>query len=160
ALKSYKMGNEKHKYLTDDEVENLSIRKGTLPNKERKIMENHARMTMKILENLPWPRKLANVPSIAGAHHEKLDVTGYPQNLKAEKINLQSRIMAVSDIFEALSAPDRPYKKPMSLAQAIKVLGLMVEDNHIDKDIVELIIKSGLVNEYANRHLKKDQLDI
>jgi HD-GYP domain-containing protein (c-di-GMP phosphodiesterase class II) len=103
---------------------------------------------------------MANVPKIASGHHEKLDGSGYPLNLKADQINLQSRIMAVSDIFEALSAPDRPYKKPMSLSQAIKVLGLMVKDNHLDQDIVELFIKSELVNTYANQYLRQDQLDM
>ena len=160
AQKTYEIEGIKYKYLTDDEVENLSIRKGTLTRKERDLMENHAHMTMKILESLPWPRKMANVPKIASGHHEKLDGSGYPLNLKADQINLQSRIMAVSDIFEALSAPDRPYKKPMSLSAAIKILELMVKDNHLDKDIVELLIKSELVNKYANQYLKQDQLDM
>jgi len=160
AQKTYEIKGDKHKYLNDDEVENLSIRKGTLTGEERTLVENHASMTMKILESLPWPYKLANVPKIASAHHEKLDGTGYPLKIKAEQINLQSRIMAVSDIFEALSAPDRPYKKPMSLSQAIKVLGLMVKDNHLDKDIVELLINSELVGKYAHQYLKQDQLDM
>ena len=160
AQKTYEIDGTKYRYLNEDEVENLSIRKGTLSGKERTLVENHATMTMKILESLPWPRKLSNVPKIASGHHEKLDGSGYPLNLKADQINLQSRIMAVSDIFEALSAPDRPYKKPMSLSQAIKVLGLMVQDNHLDKDIVELLTTSELVNNYARQYLKQDQLDM
>jgi len=160
AQKTYEIEGNKHRYLTDDEVENLSIRKGTLTGEERTLVENHASMTMKILESLPWPDKLANVPKIASSHHEKLNGSGYPLHIKEEQINLQSRIMAVSDIFEALSAPDRPYKRPMSLSQAIKVLGLMVKDNHLDKDIVELLINSELVGKYANQYLKQDQLDM
>ncbi len=160
SQKTYEIDGNKHRYLNEDEIENLSIRKGTLTEEERTLVENHASMTLKILESLPWPRKLANVPQIAGAHHEKLNGTGYPLHIKAEQINLQSRIMAVSDIFEALSAPDRPYKRPMSLSQAIKVLGLMVKDNHLDKDIVELLINSELVNKYAHQYLKQDQLDM
>ena len=159
AQKTYEVDGKEYRYLNEDEVENLSIRKGTLTKKERDIVENHAPMTMKILESLPWPRKMANVPKIASAHHEKLNGTGYPLNLEADQINLQSRIMAVSDIFEALSAPDRPYKKPMSLSQAINILKLMVKDKHLDKDVVELFLKSELVSKYANQYLKKDQLD-
>lgn len=160
ARTTYEVDGKKINYLTDNELENLSIRKGTLTENERKIMENHATMTMKILENLPWPTKLASVTKIAGAHHEKLDGTGYPLRLKENEISLQSRIMAVSDVFEALSAPDRPYKKPMTLSQALKILGFMVKDKHLDKNIVDLFLQSDLVTEYANRHLKKDQLDI
>ncbi len=96
--------------------------------------------------------------NIAGAHHEKLDGTGYPKGYKSDEINLQSRIMAVSDVFEALSAPDRPYKKPMTLSQAVKVPGFMVDDNHLDKEIVGVMISSGLVDEYAANHLRTDQL--
>lgn len=160
AQKTYQVDGDTYGYLNEDEIKNLSIRKGTLTGEERSMVENHAAMTMKILESLPWPRKLANVPKIASAHHEKLNGTGYPMKYKAEEINLQSRIMAISDIFEALSAPDRPYKKPMSLSQAIKVLGLMVQDNHLDKDIVELLTTSELVNNYARQYLKQDQLDM
>ena len=160
AQKTYEIDGKPHKYLNEDEIENLSIRKGTLTAKERTHVENHVSMTMKILESLPWPRKLTDVPKIAGAHHEKLNGTGYPLHIKGEQINLQSRIMAISDIFEALSAPDRPYKKPMSLSQAIKVLGLMVKDNHLDNDIVELLINSELVTQYAYQYLKPDQLDM
>ncbi|MFH2129193.1 MAG: HD domain-containing phosphohydrolase [bacterium] len=160
ASKTFQVGRGITPYLTDNEVENLSIRKGTLTKDERDVMESHAEMTIKILESLPWPRKLKNVPRIAGAHHERLDGTGYPMKYAAAEINLQSRIMAVSDIFEALSAPDRPYKKPMSLSQAIKILKSLIKENHIDRDIVELLLDSGLINEYAIRYLKKEQIDL
>jgi HD-GYP domain-containing protein (c-di-GMP phosphodiesterase class II) len=158
--RKYIENNKEYKYLDDNETYNLSIRKGTLTDEERDIMNGHVSMTKKILERLPWPNKMSKVTDIASAHHEKLDGTGYPLGLKGEQINLQARIMAVADIFEALSAKDRPYKKPMSLSQAIKILGFMVKDNHIDKDIVDLFINSGLVYEYAQKYLNKEQIDI
>lgn len=147
-------------YLTDDELYNLSIRKGTLTTEERDIMNNHATMSIKILNELPWPKKLRNVPPIAGAHHEKLDGTGYPNGLKGDEIGLQARIMAVADVFEALSAKDRPYKDPMPLSQAIKILGFMVKDKHLDGDVVQMFIESGIVFDYAKKYLDKKQIDI
>ena len=161
ASHTYNVGNGTDiPYLTEDEVYNLSIRKGTLTDEEREIMNNHVVMSIKILEQLPWPRKMSNVPAIAGAHHEKLDGTGYPNGWKEEEISLQGRIMAVADVFEALSAKDRPYKDPMPLSQAVKILGFMVKDRHLDERIVKLFVESGLVKEYAERHLAKEQIDL
>lgn len=145
-------------YLTEDELDNLSVRKGTLTDAERETINSHALATVEILSELPWPKKLANVPDIAGAHHEKLDGSGYPRGLKGDSINLQARIMAVADVFEALSASDRPYKKSMTLAQVNKVLGFMVRDNHVDADIVELLINSGIQKIYADRFLNPEQI--
>jgi len=149
-----------YNFLTADEVENLSIRKGTLTSDERNIIENHAVMTLKILNEIPWPKKMKDVPAIAGAHHEKIDGSGYPSGFKGREINLQSRIMAIADVFEALSAKDRPYKKPMKLSQAIKILGFMVKDKHLDGDIVDLFVKSGVLEEYAKEHLSPLQVDM
>lgn len=146
-----------HPYLTPDELENLSIGKGTLTARERRIIENHAAMSIRILEELAWPRKLRGVPAIAGAHHEKLDGTGYPRGLRGDQIGLPARIMAVADIFEALSARDRPYKKAMALRQAVSILRAMARDGHIDADIVELFVRSGLVLDYARKHLDPAQ---
>ncbi len=160
ALRRFSVGSTEHRFLNDNELYNLSIPRGTLTNEERKIINNHALMTIKILKELPWPKKLSNVPVIAGAHHEKLDGSGHPLGLSGDQVNLQSRIMAVADIFEALSAPDRPYKKPMSLRETIQILGLMVEDNHIDKNVVDLFINSGLIYEYAEKFLNPAQVDI
>jgi len=160
AKECYRENEDEHPFLQDEEVLNLSIRKGTLTDDERQIMSGHASMTKKILDRLPWPRKMENVPAIASAHHEKLDGSGYPLGLKGAQINLAARIMAVADIFEALSARDRPYKKPMPLSQAIKILGFMVKDDHLDKHTVDLFIDSGLVYEYAQKYLSEDQLDI
>jgi len=147
-------------YLTEDEFENLCVIRGTLTSKEREIINSHARLTEKILNKLPWPRKLSNIPSIAGAHHEKLDGSGYPLHLDRENINTQARILAIADIFEALCAKDRPYKKPMTLSETVTVLRQMSENQLIDKDIVKLFIESGVHIEYAKRHLASDQIDL
>ena len=159
AQKTYPLDGAMHPYLTDDEVTNLTIRKGSLTNEERKIIENHALMTLRILNQLPFPRKLTRVPEFASGHHEKLDGSGYPQNLGAKDLSLQARIMAVADIFEALTAKDRPYKEPMKLSQAIKIMGLMKKDQHIDPDILDLFISSDLYLDYAHKQMNPEQID-
>jgi HD-GYP domain-containing protein (c-di-GMP phosphodiesterase class II) len=120
-------------YLTDDEFENLCVLRGTLNSTERETINAHATLTEKILNKLPWPKKLSRIPKIAGAHHEKLDGSGYPLHLDHNHLNIQARILAISDIFEALCAQDRPYKKPMSLSQTITVLEQMGENGLLDK---------------------------
>ncbi len=147
-------------YLTEDEFENLCIIKGTLTERERDTINSHARLTEKILNKLPWPKKLSEIPSIAGAHHEKLDGSGYPLHLNKENINTQARILAIADIFEALCAKDRPYKKSMTLSETITVLKQMGENHLIDKDIVNLFFESGVHIEYAKRHLSPEQIDL
>ena len=147
-------------YLTRDEVENLSISKGTLTASERIIINSHVWVTEKILSKLPWPKKLANIPSIAGAHHEKLDGSGYPLKLGEKDLNIQARILAVADIFEALSAQDRPYKKPMTLSHTVQVLEEMAGKNEIDKDIVALFLSTGIHLIYAEKHLSPSQIDL
>lgn len=159
AAKRYTDGEEKHPCLDANEVRNLYIRKGTLTDKERNVIETHATMTLKILEKLPFPTYLENVPKYAAGHHLKPDGSGYPRELCTEELPLQSRIMAVADIFEALTAKDRPYKKPMTLSQAVKILGFMKKDNHIDSDIYDLFIGSGIYKEYARKELNPDQID-
>jgi HD-GYP domain-containing protein (c-di-GMP phosphodiesterase class II) len=103
---------------------------------------------------------MAQVPEIAAAHHEKLDGSGYPLGLQGEQIHLASRIMAVADIFEALSARDRPYKKPMPLSQAMNILSLMAKDHHLDQNIVTLFLQSDLLYGYARKYLCDNQLDV
>lgn len=147
-------------YLTENEFENLCVLKGTLTSKEREIINGHASLTEKILNKLPWPKKLINIPSIAGAHHEKLDGSGYPLHLNKENLNLQARILAIADIFEALSAQDRPYKSPMTLSQTIRILEQMGGNGLIDKDIIKLFLSSGTHMEYAKKHLSPSQIDI
>ncbi len=148
AARKYLMPDGEHPYLTEDERDNLLVRKGSLTDMERGIIENHAAVTFKILTHLPFPRKLLNVPEYASGHHEKLDGSGYPRALTADNMPLQSRIIAVADIFEALTARDRPYKKPMLLSQALEIMGKMKNDNHIDPDIYSLFIENRLYEKY------------
>jgi HD-GYP domain-containing protein (c-di-GMP phosphodiesterase class II) len=159
ADKTYVQGNEERPYLTLDELRNLSISKGTLTSEERRVIENHASMTLKILNELTFPRKFSRVPEYAAGHHEKLDGSGYPQKLTEKELALQTRILAVADIFEALTAKDRPYKKPMKLSQAVKILGLMVKDRHIDSEIFNLVLESDILKEYAEKHMDPAQVD-
>lgn len=145
--------------LTENEVHNLSIKRGTLTDDERIVIQNHVVLTIKMLQKLPWPKKLSRVTEWAGGHHEKLDGTGYPSGLKAEQLSIPARIMAVADIFEALTAADRPYKPGKKISECIKILMFMVKDNHIDKDVVDFFIRSGMAQEYAKKELKDYQLD-
>ncbi len=159
AARTYESGGETFNWLTEDEVKNLCIRKGTLTAEERKVIESHAQITLEMLNRLPFPKRLSRVPEYASGHHEKLDGSGYPKGLTEKELPLQARIMAVADIFEALTAKDRPYKEPMKLAQAIKILGFMVKDRHIDPDVCSLFIESGLYMEYAKRELDPSQFE-
>ena len=159
ASRTYESNGETFNWLTEDEVKNLCIRKGTLTDSERKVIESHAAITHEMLSRLPFPKRLARVPEYAAGHHEKLDGSGYPNGLGGDKLPLQARIMAVADIFEALTAKDRPYKKPMKLSQAIKILGFMVKDKHIDEDVCHLFIDSGLYMDYAKAELDPSQFD-
>jgi HD-GYP domain-containing protein (c-di-GMP phosphodiesterase class II) len=145
--------------LKDDEVYNLTIRRGTLTNEEREIINNHARVTYKMLSRLPFPRKLRHVPEYAAAHHEKMDGTGYPLGLKGDELTLQSRILALADVFEALTDKDRPYKKGKTLSEALKIMSFMVKDGHIDKDLFELFIKESIYLDYAKKELAPQQID-
>ncbi|MDO9585807.1 MAG: HD domain-containing phosphohydrolase [Syntrophales bacterium] len=147
--------------LTENEVYNLTIRRGTLTNEEREIINNHARVTYKMLSRLPFPKKLRRVPDYAAAHHEKMDGTGYPHGLKGDELSLQSRILALADVFEALTAKDRPYKrgKTLSLSEALKIMTFMVKDGHIDKDLFELFIKEKIYLDYAQKELALQQID-
>ncbi|RMF60981.1 MAG: GAF domain-containing protein [Calditrichaeota bacterium] len=160
AAKQVEINGHMVPLLTEEELKNLSIRKGTLTEEERKIIENHALMSYKILQQLPFPKKLSHVPEYAGGHHEKLDGTGYPFGLTAEKLPLQARIMALADVFEALTAKDRPYKDPMKLSTAIQILEKMTHANHIDPDLYELFIKKGLHLKYAQKELYPEQIDL
>jgi HD-GYP domain-containing protein (c-di-GMP phosphodiesterase class II) len=160
ADRLYECEQDSRKALTEDEVENMSIPRGTLTAGERTVIENHVVMTERILNEIAWPRNMRDVAKIAADHHEKLNGKGYPKGLKGSDILLQSRIMTVADIFEALSAKDRPYKAPMKLSQAIKILGFMVKDGDLDKDVVDLFLKSGCVYRYATDQLSEDQIDL
>jgi len=160
AQKSYTFNGRDFNYLTDDEVDNLCIRRGTLTDEERKIIENHSIMTYKMLEPLPFPRHLLNVPLYASGHHERVDGKGYPYGVDTPDLSIQARIMAIADIFEALTAKDRPYRGPMKLSQAIDILRSMKESGHIDPDVFNLFISSGIYLDYAREILDPEQIDL
>jgi HD-GYP domain-containing protein (c-di-GMP phosphodiesterase class II) len=145
--------------LDEDEVENLTVRRGTLTAAERQIINDHVVVSIEMLEQLPYPKKLRNVPEFAGGHHEKMDGTGYPRGLKGEDMSLQARMMAIADIFEALTAHDRPYRRPNRLSEALRVLGFMRLDGHVDPDLFDLFVRRGVWLEYARRHLSPEQID-
>jgi HD-GYP domain-containing protein (c-di-GMP phosphodiesterase class II) len=145
--------------LNDDERYNLTIAKGTLTPEEREIINNHIVATIKMLEALPFPKNLRNVPEFAGGHHEKMDGSGYPRGLTGKQMSVQARIMAIADIFEALTAKDRPYKEGKKLSEALHILGFMKQDSHIDPDLFELFIKQGLYQQYADTYLSPEQID-
>lgn len=146
-------------FLTPDEIENLLIPQGNLTEKERKIIQNHVIMTYRMLSNLPFPKELRNVPEIAASHHERMDGKGYPRGLKGNEMLLQARILAIADVFESLSAPDRPYRRPAPLSQVLQIMKQMVEEGHLDKDLFDIFVKKKVYLEYANRYLKPEQLD-
>jgi len=147
------------KFLTEDEVYNLTINKGTLTPEEREVINNHIVVTIKMLESLNFPKNLARVPEYAGGHHERMDGKGYPKGLKREQMSIPARIMGVADIFEALTADDRPYKKPKTLTETLTILGKMKLNNHIDPDIFDLFVSEKLYLDYAKVFLKPSQID-
>lgn len=146
-------------FLTEDELQNLSVPRGTLTDRERDIINNHATVTHKLLSQLPFPKKLKDVPDYAGSHHEKLNGTGYPQGLKDGEIPLQARILVLADIFEALTAKDRPYKRGNTLSEAVSILGGMVKAGHIDGDIFKLFMDEKVYLDYARREMNPQQID-
>ncbi|HER26182.1 MAG TPA: HD domain-containing protein, partial [Rhodospirillales bacterium] len=141
------------------EVYNLIVRRGTLTDEERYKINHHMVQTVSMLSQLPFPRHLKNVPEYAGAHHETMVGTGYPRGLKKEDMSINARIMAIADIFEALTACDRPYKKAKTLSESVRILSFMKLDKHIDPDIFELFLKSGVYLEYAEKRLMPSQID-
>ena len=155
----YLLNGVEHQYLTREEIEYLSIRYGSLTAREREKIEEHALMSMKLLDELPFPKHLANVPKFAGLHHEKLDGSGYPFGLKGEQIPLEARIIAIADIFEALTAPDRPYRGPIKLSEAIKILDGMRKRGQIDSNIYDLFVSSRIYREYGEQEMRPEQLD-
>lgn len=145
--------------LTNDEVENLTIKAGTLTAEERKIINNHIAVTIRMLEALPWPKHLKNVPEFAGGHHERIDGKGYPRGLTGEQMSVQARIMAIADIFEALSAKDRPYKTGKTLTESLDILGKFSLNGHIDPDLFHVFVKEKVYLEYAKKFMDSAQID-
>ena len=161
AISNYrwKPNGRMENFLSEDEVYNLTIPRGTLTAEERKVINDHIVVTINMLEELPYPKHLKNVPEFAGGHHEKLDGTGYPKGLTKDEMSVQARIMAIADIFEALTAKDRPYKKGKTLSQAMRILGFMKNDAHIDVDLFDIFVKDKIYLKYAEEHLDPDQID-
>ncbi|MFA7094918.1 MAG: HD domain-containing phosphohydrolase [Gammaproteobacteria bacterium] len=145
--------------LSEDEVYNLTIPRGTLTPEERKVIAQHSVATIAMLESLPFPKHLRNVPEYAGGHHERMDGRGYPNGLTGEQMSIPARIMAIADIFEALTAKDRPYKTGKTLSQALKILGRMSLDGHIDPDLFEVFIREKVYLRYAEQYLDPEQID-
>ncbi|SHO46760.1 HD domain-containing phosphohydrolase [Desulfopila aestuarii] len=141
------------------ELYNLSIHKGTLTAEDRYKINDHIVQSIIMLKQLPYPKHLANVPDIAGSHHEKIDGTGYPRMLKGTEMSIPARMMVIADIFEALTASDRPYKKAKPISDAIRILALMEKDQHIDPDLFRLFLTSGAYLEYAREYLQPEQID-
>jgi hypothetical protein len=147
------------KFLDDDEVENLTIRSGTLTAAERAIINHHIVATIRMLEALPWPKHLRNVPEYAGGHHERMDGKGYPRGLKREQMSVQARVMGIADIFEALTAKDRPYKPGKTLTEALTILARMKLNGHIDPDLFDVFIREKVYLDYAQQFLAPEQID-
>jgi len=160
AKREWSDEGQRRPLLSEDEVHNLCVLRGTLTEEERNIINNHVLVTHKILKGLPFPKKMRHVAAYAAAHHENIDGSGYPFGLKGDEIPLQSRIIAIVDIFEALTAKDRPYKKGKTLSEALRIMEFMVKDNHIDKDLFEFFIKERIYADYAKRELTPQQIDI
>ena len=151
--------DQEQSFLTEEEMQNLTIPKGTLLPEEREIINDHIVITIEMLEQLPYPKNLRNVPEFAGGHHEKMDGTGYPKGLNKSQMSTQARIMAIADIYEALTAADRPYKEGKKLSQAMRIMGFMKNDYHIDEDLFEIFVTSGVYKQYAIDHVAKIQID-
>ena len=148
-----------HHKRNDGEIYNLCISRGTLTDEERFAINDHVVQTIKMLSQLPFPKHLKCVPEIAGGHHERLDGTGYPKRLRGEQLSVPARVMAIADIFEALTARDRPYKQGKKLSEAIKIMGSMCRERHIDGELFELFLASGVYRLYAERFLQPSQID-
>lgn len=146
-------------FLTDNELYNLNVSGGTLTTEERKIINDHIVVTIEMLEQLPYPRNLRRVPEYAGGHHERMDGKGYPKGLTRDQMSLPARMIGIADIFEALSAKDRPYKQGKTLTECLQILGKMKLGNHIDPDLFDLFVSEKIYMRYANEYLDPDQID-
>jgi HD-GYP domain-containing protein (c-di-GMP phosphodiesterase class II) len=146
-------------FLTDEEVTNLTIRAGTLTKEERQIINHHIDVTIQMLEALPWPKHLSNVVEYAGGHHERMDGRGYPKGLTREQMSVQARCMGIADIFEALTARDRPYKKGKTLSEALNILGKFKLNGHIDPDLFDVFMWEKVYEKYASEFMPPEQID-
>ena len=151
-------GQERN-FLSEDEVANLCIAKGTLNPNERTLIEGHVALTLRMLKTLPWPKPLGNVPDYAGSHHEKLDGSGYHRGLHGSELTTQARIIGLADVFEALTARDRPYKPGKPLSEVLNILGRMVQDQQLDSDLFDVFVRNRIWLDYARQYLLPEQMD-
>ncbi len=159
ATRRVRMGGEDVPLLTDAEREALSVSRGTLTEAERLTINGHMVETIRMLEALPFPRHLRRVPEYAGGHHERMDGTGYPRGLFAGDMSIPARVLAIADVFEALTAGDRPYKQGKRLSEAMRIMGEMKRNNHIDPDLFDLFVRSGIYRSYGLRYLRPELVD-
>ncbi len=157
--KTYNFGDKTYNILTENEAYNLSVQRGTITEEERNIINDHASVSLTILNKLPFPKKYRKIPEISGNHHEKINGKGYPQGLKGDEISFEARILAIADIFEALTASDRPYKKANPLSTAMKILFFMAKDDDLDRELVKFFYNSGLYLKYAHKLLPQTSID-
>ncbi len=157
--RKYMVNGKSEPLLSYEEIENLIVRHGTLTSNEREIIRNHVTMTYRILSELPFPKKLRNVAEFASSHHETLDGKGYPRGLVAAQLPLQSRILALADVFEALTAEDRPYGKPKTFSDIMSTMETMVQQGHIDPNLYALFKEEGMHLKYARREMSPDRMD-
>jgi HD-GYP domain-containing protein (c-di-GMP phosphodiesterase class II) len=146
-------------FLSNEEVTNLTIRAGTLTKEERQIINHHIEVTIQMLEALPWPKHLSNVVEYAGGHHERMDGKGYPKGLTRDQMSVQARCMGIADIFEALTARDRPYKKGKTLSEALTILGKFKLNGHIDPDLFDVFMWEKVYEKYAQDFMPPEQVD-
>jgi HD-GYP domain-containing protein (c-di-GMP phosphodiesterase class II) len=146
-------------FLSENEVYNLQIERGTLTKEERAIINNHIAVSIDMLESLPYPKDFQRVPEYAGGHHERMDGRGYPKGLTGAQMSVPARVMAIADIFEALTSADRPYKKPKTLTESLNILGKMKLDNHIDPDLFDIFVREKIYLKYAYEFLEPEQID-
>lgn len=148
------------KYRQDKgELHNLCIRRGTLTEEDRFLINDHIVQTLVMLKKLPWPRHLGRVPDIAANHHERMDGTGYPRRLPGGAMDTTERIMAVADVFEALTAADRPYKSAKTISESLRIMAAMGRDNHLDTELFLYFLHSGVWQTYADKYLQVSQVD-
>ena len=146
-------------FLSENEVYNLNIVRGTLTKEEREIINNHIVVTIDMLDSLPYPNGLKRVPEYAGGHHERMDGRGHPKGLTREQMSIPARVMGIADIFEALTSKDRPYKKAKTLSESLSILGRMKLDHHIDPDLFDIFVREKVYLQYAQQFLEPEQID-
>lgn len=146
-------------FLSDNEVYNLNIARGTLTCEEREVINNHIVVTINMLESLPYPNGLKRVPEYACGHHERMDGRGYPKGLTREQMSVPARVMGIADIFEALTSKDRPYKSAKTLSESLHILGKMKLDHHIDPDLFDIFVREKVYLKYAHQFLEPEQID-